>query len=164
MTILAGKVEALEYETKRISTRVESVAQDSEQKLREINKKKEALAPPTEGSVQTAGGADADFEKALKAHQEGDYPGAERGFEDFLKKHPKHPLASRAIFWMGDGYMAQKLYKKAISKFQDLIDRFPKSDKRCDSMGKQISAFKELKMEKEAKVFSQVRESECKSN
>ncbi len=165
MTVMAGKVEALEYEAKRLSARTEAIAQDTEQKLRDLKKQSagaQGLESSSAASAFSGSASESDFEKAMKAHQDGNYIEAEKGFEDFLKKNPKHAWASRAVFWIGDGYMAQKMYKKAIAKFQDLVDRYPKSDKRCDAMAKQVQAFKELKMDKEAKVFTQVRDGECK--
>lgn len=157
MTVLAGKIEALEYESKRLSNRTESISDDLNSQIRNLQKKANIEASPVSSNAE-----DGVFEAALKAHQDGKYEEAEKGFDEFLKKNPKHSLAPRAIFWIADGYMNQKMYKKAIAKFQDLIDRFPKSDKRCEAMTKQIQAFKELKMDKEAKVFTQVKDAECK--
>ena len=163
VTVLAGKIEALEYDNKRLSTRLEASLQDNEQKIRELSKQR-AAAPVVGTGSPDAGGkeGDSEYDRGLKAHQDGDFAQAEKLFLDYIKKNPKSSLTDNAIFWVGDGYLAQKQYKKAIAKFQDLIDRFPKSDKKCEAMGNQIIAFKELGMDKEAKVFTQVKESECK--
>ncbi|MDB5038937.1 MAG: domain lipoprotein [Bacteriovoracaceae bacterium] len=160
VTVLTGKAEALEFENKRISARTDAIAQDLEQKLKELSKARPAEARAE--STPSGANVDADYEAGLKAHQDGEYAKAEKLFESFVSKHPKSPLADHAIYWIGDGYMSQKTYKKAIAKFQDLIDRFPKSEKRCDAMSKQIDAFNQLGMKKEAGVFTQVRDSECK--
>jgi TolA-binding protein len=159
VTVLSGKIEALEFENKRLSSRTDQMAQELQQKLKESKAK--VAAEPSSDSPPLSG-ADAEFEAAIKTHQDGDFAKAEKQFETFIAKHPKSPFVDQALYWMADGYMSQKTYKKAIAKFQDLIDRFPKSTKRCDAMAKQIQAFKALGMQKEAGVFTQVRESECK--
>ena len=163
MTVLAGKIEALEFENKRLTTKTEALSED----LRELQQqiKDNSAAPTTSTSPQAVvapGVPQADYDKALKAHQDGDFAAAEKLFKSFAAKNPRHPLADNALYWMGEGYMEQKLYKQAVAHFQDLIDRYPKSDKKCEAMGKQIQALKELGMEKESKAFAKMRESECK--
>ncbi len=155
LTVLAGKVESLEYETKRLTTKTEAIDQDMAQ-LQRGSVKKDEPQPATAEAPQS------DYDKALKAHQDGDFQKSEKFFAAFVAKNPKHPLADNALFWIGDGYMSQKMFKQAIAKFQDLIDRFPKSDKKCDAMTKQIQAFKELGMQKESATFLKLRDAECK--
>jgi TolA-binding protein len=153
-TVLSGKIEALEFENKRLSARTDQIVADLEAKSR-VRKSEPAPEP-------AANAPDSDYEAGLKAHQDGDFPKAEKHFEAFISKHPKAPLADHALYWIADGYMAQKMYKKAISKFQDLVEHYPKSQKRCDAIGRQILGFKALNMQKEANVFTQLRDSECK--
>lgn len=159
VTVLNGRIEALEFENKRLSARTDQIVQDLEQRFKA--KQSEAKAE-AQAAAPANPGTDPEYDAGLKAHQDGEFAKAEKHFEAFLAKQPKSFLSDHAVYWIGDGYMSQKMYKKAIAKFQDLIDRFPKSRKRCDAMGKQILAFKALNMQKEAGVFTQVRDAECK--
>jgi tol-pal system protein YbgF len=159
VTVLRGKMEAVEFENKNINQRMDQMALELEKKGHD----KPAEAKPAQKTDDTprALSEDEEYDAALRAHQEGDFDKSEKLFETFAKKHPKNNLAASALFWMGEGFMAKKAYRKAIVKFQDLIEKHPKSDKRCEAMNRQIVALKELKMDKEANAFVQLRASEC---
>ncbi len=160
ITVLNGRAEALEFENKNLNARIDQLQQE----IKQSKAPKEEKAKDSEKTSESAPAAsdpETEYTKALHAHQDGDYAKAEQLFNAFLKKYPKNSLAPSALYWMGDGYVQQKAYKKAITKFQDLIERFPKSDKRCDAMNQQILALTELGMKKEAKAFAQVQKSEC---
>ncbi len=156
LTVLSGKVESLEFENKRLTTKTEALSED----IRTLQRQTKTLASTS--TTEEAAGPQSEYDRGLKAHQDGDFKSAERAFANFASKNPKHPLADNALFWLGDGFMAQKLYKQAVAHFQDLIDRYPRSDKKCDAMAKQIAALKELGLQKEAAAFAKLRNSECK--
>lgn len=160
VTVLRGKMEAIEFENKNINQRMDSIALELEKRPEDSSKSEEPKAA-AKAEAPRALTEDEEYDAALKAHQEGEFDKAEKMFEAFVKKHPKSTFAASSLFWMGEGFMAKKAYKKAIVKFQDLIEKHPKSDKRCDAMNRQISALKELKMDKEANAFVQLRASEC---
>lgn len=157
LTVLAGKIESLEFENKRLTTKTEALSED----IRQIQQQVKGLnTSPSSGAADNS--PQADYDRGLKMHQDGDFKGAEKAFENFLSKNARHPLADNALYWLGEGAMNQKLYKQAVAYFQDLIDRFPKSDKKCEAMAKQITALKELGMEKESKAFAKARAADCK--
>lgn len=160
VTVLRGKMEAMEFENKALNQRMDQMAIELERRSKDVSKVEESK-PAKSDEAPRALSEDEEYDQALKAHQEGEFDRAEKLFEAFAKKHPKSNLAASSLFWMGEGFMAKKAYRKAIVKFQDLIEKHPKSDKRCDAMNRQIAALKELKMEKEANAFVQLRASEC---
>lgn len=161
ISLLSGRVETLEYERKVTTERLDETTKELDI-LKSRLDKISSSSSVSSGESSEAMGPEAEYNEALKAHQDGDFEKAEKLFQSFLSKNPKNSLADNALYWIGDGYMNRKNPKKAIVKFQDLMDKFPKSDKKCDAMSRQIEAFKELKMEKEATAFSQVRATECK--
>ena len=59
----------------------------------------------------------------------------------FVQQNPTAPLAPNAYYWMGESYMNLKAYEKAIVQFQEVIDRFPKSDKAAKAMLRQAEGF-----------------------
>ncbi|MBN8553902.1 MAG: tetratricopeptide repeat protein [Deltaproteobacteria bacterium] len=156
MTVMSGKMEALEYENKNLNQRMDSLALELEKRGAKTE------GPSVPAAVNPAPqDAESAYHEALKAHQDGDFSKAEKLFEAFVRKYPKNSLAPSALFWIGDGHMAEKSYKKAIVKFQTVIDKYPKSEKRCEAMDKQISCLQALKMEKEASAFQKLYAEQC---
>jgi len=163
LTVLTGKVESLEFENKNLSAQIRDLSLKTEVTQRELNqalKQGSAAAAAGEPALETSE-ADAQYNEALRLYQEGDFDKAEAAFNAFLSKHPKHSLSDNALFWLGEGYMARKMYKSAGAKFQDLIDNHPKSDMRCEAMTNQVKCLAELGMEKEAAAYSKVRDAQC---
>ena len=80
----------------------------------------------------------------------------------FLLKYPTSSLSDNALFWLAEGFYTQKKYNTAVVKFQDLVEKFPKSDKRCDAMKRQVQCLTALDMKREAEAFKKVRSAECK--
>ena len=62
-------------------------------------------------------------------------------FAQFVQQNPTAPLAPNAYYWMGESYMNLKVYEKAIVQFQEVIDKFPRSDKAARAMLRQAEAF-----------------------
>jgi len=154
-TVMIGKIEALQHDVKRFRARLDSSQRDFGRRLRTLEQQKAT------SRLVSSGGADSDYQLALRAHQNGEYRNARQLFGAFLIKYPRHAFSDNALYWMGEGYLAQKSYRRAITRFQELIEKFPRSDKRCDAIGRQIRALKALKMKKEAKAFGQVYAAEC---
>lgn len=158
VTVLSGKVEALEFENKNLNEQVRGLQSRVEAKERELRQMKQTAAPSPAEELK---GPEAEYNDALKHYQDGDFEKAEKGFSSFVAKYPRNDLADNALFWLGEGYMARKMQRNAITKFQDLIEKYPKSDMRCEAMKNQITCLKELGMEKEAAAFVKVRGAEC---
>ncbi|PIR22081.1 MAG: hypothetical protein COV44_09910 [Deltaproteobacteria bacterium CG11_big_fil_rev_8_21_14_0_20_45_16] len=158
-TLLQGKVESIEFENKSLSERVARL----EQELDRLDKKAQAavVASPTEDKGSSP---DAAYEIALEAHQKGDFSKSRDLFLKFVKENPQHPLADNAVYWIGESYMTEKSYRNALVRFQDLVEKFPNSDKRCDAMSRQVDAFQALGMDEEAKSYGDLRTKECRKN
>jgi tol-pal system protein YbgF len=167
LTVLTGKVDALEFENKNLNAQVRDLGMKAETTQRELNQAVKNQSATAGGGVPAEGelsDVERQYNEALKLYQDGDFDKAEAAFTAFLSKHPKHSLSDNALFWLGEGYMARKMYKSAAAKFQDLIDNHPKSDMRCEAMTNQVKCLAELGMEKEAAAYSKVRDAQCRKN
>lgn len=102
-----------------------------------------AKAPPKD--AQSA------YEEAYGLLQKGDYDGAERGLQAFLKAHPNHQLAGNAQFWLGDIAFSQKKDFAASAKlFGEAYKKYPKHTKAPDMLYKLGASFGHLNMKDQA--------------
>jgi len=84
------------------------------------------------------------YRQGFEAFQKGAYDDAIRLFTQFVKQNPDDVLTPNGYFWMGEGYMNLKNHEKAIVQYQELLDRFPRSDKAARAMFRQGEAFATL--------------------
>jgi tol-pal system protein YbgF len=84
------------------------------------------------------------YKNAYETYQKGDYEGARRKFEAFLKQYPNTELSDNAQFWIGETYYAKKDYEKAILEYEKAIAKYPEGDKIPAALFKQALAFLEL--------------------
>jgi tol-pal system protein YbgF len=68
------------------------------------------------------GSAENTYAAALANFRAREYGQAILDFVDVITKHPKHPLAPSAQFWIGEAYYRQHDYRQALSEFQKVID------------------------------------------
>ncbi len=112
---------------------------------------------PVANDVKTSGGPSVskdDAFNAAKAKLDAGESEAARGlFIDFLKRWKTDPLAPSAQFWLGETYFAEKRWREAIFEFRKVSDGSPKHEKAPDSLVKIGSAFVELSLAKEARLF-----------
>ena len=84
------------------------------------------------------------YKDAYETYQKGDYEGARRKFEAFLKQYPNTELSDNAQFWIGETYFGKKDYEKAILEYEKAIAKYPEGDKVPSALLKQAFAFLEL--------------------
>lgn len=63
-----------------------------------------------------------------------DYPQAEATLRDFLKKHPKDPLAGNAQYWLGETYYVRGDFQQAAVEFMAGYQKYPKTNKGPDNL------------------------------
>ena len=66
--------------------------------------------------------------------QKGDYAGAEKILRAFLKGHPKHELASRAHYYLGQTHFVRKNYRDAARAYGRGFEQFPEGAKAAESL------------------------------
>lgn len=74
------------------------------------------------------------YEAALAQFRAGDYAGAVRGFQAFLRDYPNGSLAANALYWLGLAQATQGNYPAAVESYQRLLNDFPTSNKVPDAM------------------------------
>lgn len=91
------------------------------------------------------------YEEAYSLAQKGDYDGAERGFQAFLKAHPNHQLAGNAQYWLGDiAFSQRKDFAASAKLFGEAYKKYPKHTKAPDMLYKLGASFGQLNMKDQA--------------
>jgi len=104
----------------------------------------EAKPAPKPAVSEASAGIKADYDAALKEIRSGDRKAGIEAMEALVKSHPHSDLTDNAYYWIGEGYYAEAQFESAILKFDDLLIRFPASDKVAGALLKTGMAFAAL--------------------
>lgn len=86
----------------------------------------------------------------------GNYDLALAGFNEFIKRFPKHDLADNAQYWIGEGYYAQKKYEPALTEFEKVVGNYPGKDKEPAALYKMGLCLQEMGDKAKAKQYWQL--------
>jgi tol-pal system protein YbgF len=81
-------------------------------------------APPAPAASR-AGNPEQEYNAALATYRSREHGQAVLDFIDFIAKHPKHPLAGNAQYWIGEAYWAQRDYRQALVEFEKVAEYGP---------------------------------------
>jgi tol-pal system protein YbgF len=81
-------------------------------------------APPAP-AVSRGGNPEQEYNAALATFRSREHGQAVLDFIDFIAKHPKHPLAGNAQYWIGEAYWAQRDYRQALVEFEKVSEYGP---------------------------------------
>jgi tol-pal system protein YbgF len=84
------------------------------------------------------------YERAYGYLLQKDYGTAESTFEDFLKRHPTHPLAGNAQYWLGETFYVRGQYRPAAAAFLKGYQDYAKSQKAPESLLKLAMSLQRL--------------------
>lgn len=163
VTAVESRLAETSGQLQRLDTRLdaaERAAQDATAKLDSIQAavtKLEAslAARATPPPAPTGGGAAAPRATTLSAEQA--YAAALRMFRarehgqavldflDFLARHPKHPLAGNAQYWIGEAYFLQRDYRQAIVEFEKVLEHGLRKPKVADALLRTGMAWQRLR-------------------
>ena len=107
----------------------------------------EKSRPAREASPETKGlstGMGDLYKDAYETFQKGNYEGARKKFEAFLKQYPNTELSGNAQFWLGETYFQKKDFERAILEYEKTITKYPEGGKISAALYKQALAFVEL--------------------
>lgn len=186
---LQDKIDILEHNYQETKRQDEKIHQDIDQRLMAIEKRgiepthvsSAPAAAPATAAVVTApkstggeitGGVTPEKNIASPTEQQyqtildtfleqKNYNQAIRDFKKFIQNNPKDPLAGNAQYWIGEGYYSKSDWPKAITEFQKVIDNYPNSTKKCDTLLKQGMAFANMKDPSNAKLFLKETVDQC---
>ena len=151
ITMLTGQVEQLQYRNQQLQQQLERMQADHEFRLEQIEKGRggaprppspppsagpATTPPPAHAAAPPAGGAQGEqlYHDAFKLLQDGDYPGAERAFKNFVQRNPQHALAGNAQYWLGETYYARRDYQNAMVSFAEGYKVYKTSPKGPDNL------------------------------
>ncbi len=98
------------------------------------------------------------YEAAYVDFSRGNYALAIGGFREFLRRHPDHPIADNAQYWIGEAYMslahryqnadeterAKSALQEAVQEFHRVLERYPTGDKAAGAVYREALALFEL--------------------
>ncbi|MBF0158493.1 MAG: tol-pal system protein YbgF [Magnetococcales bacterium] len=106
-----------------------------------------AVSQPATPAVKPAkppSSASEAYQSALAAIQAGHYPQAIEGLNVVLKQFPTDPLAPNAQYWIGESHYKQRAFAEALVAYNQVLIRWPASDKVAPSLLKIGFSFFEL--------------------
>jgi tol-pal system protein YbgF len=74
------------------------------------------------------------YDSAYNDYLKGNYDLAMREFQEYLNDFPDTDLASNATYWIGESYYRQKKYRQAADQFDQVLQRYPHSEKRASAL------------------------------
>lgn len=95
------------------------------------------------------------YSRVMEEFQRKDYEAALAGFRLFLELHGRHPLASSALYWVGECEYRLDRFQDAVHSFEQVITRYPNSQKMASATLKKAMAYEKLKMGNEARILFQ---------
>lgn len=111
------------------------------------------VQPPEEHPVKpkagppSAGGAVPDpetlYNTAYTDYNKGNYALAVGGFEEYQRLFPDSALADNAMYWIGECLFSQGEYGDALDAFDNLLGRYPRTDKAAAANLKKALAYLE---------------------
>ncbi len=179
MRAMNGRVEEIEHRIRVLEQRLDRMAEDLELRLQSIEDKIAAGGPvrgpggdtavtPRANDAATAalaampkdGTARQQYDYAFEFLKDRDFGTAAVTLQAFLDRNPSDPLASNALYWLGETHYLQKDYREAAKVFLDGYKRFPQGAKAPDSLLKLGMSLAALEEDDSAcKTFAKLRSS-----
>ena len=139
---LRGKVEVQAHEVEALKARQRDLIADIDRRLSELERRG---AAPAEGAArETAVGAppaaadtapanlaqeQQEYDAAFALLKQGQHERAGKRFREFIKAHPKSPLAGNAQLWVAESAYVVRNFKQALVEFSKVIQDYPDSPK-----------------------------------
>jgi len=125
-----------------------------------VSRNSPPAAPPGSGTLGTLPKGSApqastrsQFDEAMNLLARMQYDDARSAFQTFVDANPKDPLASEAIYWVGNTAFVQKDYSAASQAFAQQIKNYPTSARGPESTLKLGQSLIALGKKKEGCVF-----------
>lgn len=109
-------------------------------------------APVTDIPESARATAEGLYEYGFTLLRQGDYPGAEKAFTDFLAKYSTHALAGNAQYWLAETFYVRNDLNKAARLFAEGYQKYPKSSKAADNLLKLAISLSRLNKKEDACV------------
>jgi tol-pal system protein YbgF len=153
------RIQSTQGAVEQVSHRMDQLAQQFTQAQRDIESLRsqpaaqpvaaappatEAVAPPTPAASSSEVNVSAAspgpqiavnerpidvYNAAYRDYQLANFDLAISGFRDFIAQNGSSDLADNAAYWIGESLFSQKKYREAIEQFDNVVTRYPRSDK-----------------------------------
>ncbi len=153
---LRGKVEVQAHEIEALKARNRDLIADIDRRLGELERRGAAPAegaarettvgapPPADTAPANLAQEQQEYDAAFALLKQGQYERASKRFRDFIRAHPKSPLADNAQYWVGESAYVVRNFKQALSEFSKVLQSHPDSPKAPDAMLKVGYCYYEL--------------------
>lgn len=149
---LRGQVELLSNEISESQRRQKDFYADLDNRLRKLEPQK-VVVDGKEAQIEQ--GEQKSYDAAVAAFQSGDYAGAAKALQVFIRTYPHSAYVPNALYSVGIVYYVQKNYKNAIASFQSLITAHAGNANAPDAMLNMASCYSEQKDNVSAKKILQ---------
>ena len=85
------------------------------------------------------------YQAAMDLYKKGYYDQAAARFAQLAGQSPTNALAPNALYWLGECFYSQTLYREAMSEFGRVVQDYPNSNKAPDAMLKIAYSMSKLK-------------------
>lgn len=144
---LRGKVEVQTHEIEALKARQRDLLADIDRRLSEVERRgaapaavegaaKPGTAPAAEAAAPAADLAkeQQEYDTAFALLKQGQYDRAGKRFRDFIRAHPKSPLADNAQYWIGESAYVVRNFKQALEEFSKVVQGNPDNPKAPDAL------------------------------
>jgi len=155
ITVMKGQMEILEYNNQALTEQLDALSA-------RLDRRASSAQEAPRRSREAGSGKPAElYRQAMRAHQAGNFEESRALFLRYMEEFPEDLLADNALFWVAEGHRLQGQHREALLRYQDLIEKYPQSDKKCEAMSRQVDAFRNLGMASEADTYAQILAEEC---
>lgn len=163
MTTLIKSEADMQVELRNLSTEINALQaklEDTNYRLAQLSQQIAAtnqkldsarFAPPPHDPNIPAGGsgpvpADPEtvYQTAYNDYLRGNYDLAVLGFRQYLESFAGTELADNAAYWIGECYFSQRKFQQAVKEFDDVVAKYPRSDKLPSAILKKGYALLEM--------------------
>lgn len=144
---LRGKVEVQAHELEALKARQRDLLGDIDRRVSEIERRGAAplaaegaakpgaaTAAPAEVVTANLAQEQQEYDAAFALLKQGQYDRAGKRFRDFVRVHPKSPLADNAQYWIGESAYVVRNFKQALEEFSKVVQGHPDSAKAPDAL------------------------------
>ena len=138
---LRGRTETLEHNTDGTTDRQRDLYVDLDDRLRSLEQSTLTRPPATQmatspaGALPVPGGTDRqNYEAAFELLKQQQYQAAGAAFGQFLVSFPDSQLADNAQYWLAESYYVTDQFEEALTQFQVVLSRYPRSRKLPDAL------------------------------
>jgi len=140
LAVISGRIEETENKLKSLRESLEELKQELAKRAASSPAVPETVREPV-SERPAIRSTDTDqrspeqmYQSALSTYRSRELGQAVLDFTELIARHPKHPVAGNAQFWIGEAYYSQRDYRQALVEYQKGIRQFPRGEKVPDAL------------------------------